>query len=276
MRHPVLVPAMTYNSLFYERQGAVAVVTINDPPHNRMSFAFMNELESLVDDIAADSGVRAVVITAAGDQNFSVGMNLKELAPMLGDRGRVDEILDQRLRVLSAIENMGKPWVATLFGNCLGGGLELPLACHFRLAAQDGAQIGLPELHLGSVPAWGGSARLVRAIGRDRAMNLILRAKTVSGPQAFDLGLVTEACPNAELKQRALDLAGELAGLPATAMAAMLRCLVNSHDQTLEESLRAERAAFHDTLGSPDMIEGMTAFMEKRRPQFNGPSLGRS
>lgn len=260
---------MTYTSLVYERRAAVAVVTINDPPHNRMSFAFMNELELLVDDIATDSSVRSVVITAAGDQNFSVGMNLKELAPTLGDRRRVDEILDQRLRVLSAIENMGKPWVATLFGNCLGGGLELPLACHFRLAAEEAANIGLPELHLGSVPAWGGSARLVRAIGRDQAMNLILRAKTVSGPQAFDLGLVTEVSPNAELKQRALDLAGELAALPATAMAAMLRCLVTSGDRTLEESLRDERAAFHATLGSPDMIEGMTAFIEKRRPEFN-------
>ncbi len=271
MRHSVLVPQMTYTSLIYERRAAVAVVTINDPPHNRMSLAFMNELESLVDDLAADSGVRSVVITAAGEDNFSVGMNLKQLVPLLGDRGRVDEILDQRLRVLSAIENMGKPWVATLFGNCLGGGLELPLACHFRLAAQDGANIGLPELHLGSVPAWGGSARLVRVIGRAQAMNLILRAKTVSGPQAFDLGLVTEVCPNTELRQRALDLAGELADLPATAMAAMLRCLVTSDDRTLDESLRDERAAFHATLGSPDMIEGMTAFMEKRRPEFNRP-----
>lgn len=249
----------------------MAVVTINDPPNNRMSFAFMNELESLVDEIAADGGVRAVVVTAQGDQNFSVGMNLKELAPALGDRRRVDEILDQRLRVLSAIENMGKPWVATLFGNCLGGGLELPLACHFRLAALDGARIGLPELHLGSVPAWGGSARLVRAIGRDHAMNLILRAKTVSGPQALDLGLVTEVCPNTELKQRAVDLAGELSALPATAMSAMLGCLVNSDDRTLDESMRDERAAFHATLGSPDMIEGMSAFLEKRQPEFNRP-----
>jgi enoyl-CoA hydratase len=271
-----LVPALTYTSLTYERRAAVAVVTINDPPHNRMSFAFMNELESLVDEIASDSDVRSVVLTAAGDQSFSVGMNLKELAPLLGDRRRVDEILDQRLRVLAAIENMSKPWVATLFGNCLGGGLELPLACHFRIAAEDGANIGLPELHLGSVPAWGGSARLVRAIGRDHAMNLILRAKSVSGPQAFELGLVTEVCPNAELQQRALDLAGELAALPATAMAAILRCLVNSEDRTLDESLRDERAAFHATLGSPDMIEGMTAFMEKRRPEFNRPSRGPS
>lgn len=260
---------MTYTSLIYDKQSAVAVITINDPPYNRMSFAFMNELDSLVGEIAADSGVRSVVITAAGDQNFSVGMNLKELAPALGDRKRVDEILDQRLRVLSAIENMGKPWVATLFGNCLGGGLELPLACHFRLAAEEGARIGLPELDLGSVPAWGGSARLVRRIGRDHAMNLILRAKAVSGLQAFDLGLVTEVWPNAELKQRAMELAAELAALPAGAMNAMLRCLVNSDDRTLDESLRDEREAFHATLGSPDMIEGMTAFMEKRRPEFN-------
>jgi enoyl-CoA hydratase/carnithine racemase len=265
---------MTYTTLIYERRSAVAVVTISDPPHNRMSMTFMNELESLVDDIAEDSGVRSVVITAAGDQNFSVGMNLKELAPLLGDRARVDEILDQRLRVLSAIENMGKPWIATLFGNCLGGGLELPLACHFRLAAQDGASIGLPELHLGSVPAWGGSARLVRAIGRAHAMNLILRAKTVSGPQALEMGLVTEVFPNTELKQRALDLADELAALPAAAMSAMLRCLLGSDDRTLDESMRDERAAFHDTLGSPDMVEGMTAFMEKRRPEFNRPWRG--
>ncbi len=247
----------------------MAVVTINDPPHNRMSLAFMDELEASVGRIAAGGSIRAVVLTAAGDQNFSVGMNLKELLPSLGDPQRVDAILDQRLRVLAAIENMGKPWIATLFGHCLGGGLELPLACHFRLAAEDGASIGLPELHLGSVPAWGGSARLVRAIGRDRAMDLILRAKTVSGPEALRLGLVTETWPNAELKARALALAEELAALPATAMAAMLQCLAPSVDRTLEETLRAERAAFHATLGSPDMVEGLTAFVQKRPPVFN-------
>ena len=229
----------------------------------------MDELEALVAQIATDSAVRAVVITAAGDRDFSVGMNLKELAPLLGDRRRVDELLDQRLRVLAAVENMGKPWIATLFGNCLGGGLELPLACHFRLAAADGASIGLPELHLGSVPAWGGSARLVRAIGKDKALNLILRARTVTGPEAFDLGLVSEVWPLAELKQRALALADELAALPATAVTAMLGVLVRSEHRTLEESLRDERAAFHATLGSPDMAEGLTAFIEKRRPVFN-------
>lgn len=260
---------MTDDNLVYERRGAVAIVTIDDAPYNRMTFAFMDALESLVADIAADEQIRAVVITAAGDQNFSVGMNLKELAPSLGDPARLDEIFDQRLRVLAAIENMDKPWVATLFGNCLGGGLELPLACHFRLAAADGAKIGLPELHLGTVPAWGGSARLVRRIGRDRAIDLILRAKTVDGPEALALGLVTEVWPNAELKQRAVDLAEELAAAPRLAVAAMLRCLVTSDGKTLDESLRDERAAVHATLGTPDSVEGLTAFMEKRPPRFN-------
>ena len=260
---------MSDTCLAYERRGAVAIITIDDAPHNRMSLAFMDALEPLVADIDSDSAIRAVVLTAAGDQNFSVGMNLKELAGALSDRGRIDAILDQRLRVLAAIENMDKPWIATLFGNCLGGGLELPLACHFRLAALDGARIGLPELHLGTVPAWGGSARLARRIGRDQAVNLILRAKTVTGPEALRLGLVTEVWPNAELKQKAIDLADELAAMPRLAASSMLRCLVTSDEQSLELSLRAERAAFHATLGSPDQVEGMTAFMEKRQPVFS-------
>ena len=265
---------MTGNGIAFERRDAIAIVTIDDEPYNRMTFAFMDALEALVAQIAADDGIRAVVITAAGDQNFSVGMNLKELMGSLGDARRVDEILDQRLRVLAAIEDMDKPWLATLFGNCLGGGLELPLACHFRLAAQDGAKIGLPELHLGSVPAWGGSARLVRCIGRDRAIDMILRARTLSGPEALTWGLVTEVLPNAELKGRAVELAAELATQPRLAMAAMLRCLVTSAEKTLQQSLADERAAFHTTLGSPDMVEGITAFMEKRTPVFNRAQSG--
>ena len=260
---------MDQSGLGYEQRGPVAVITIDDAPYNRMSLAFMDALESLVATISGDRSIRAVVITAAGDRNFSVGMNLNELIGSLGDSARVDDILDQRLRVLAAIENMDKPWIATLFGNCLGGGLELPLACHFRLAAAEGARIGLPEMHLGSVPAWGGSARLARRIGRDRAVDLILRAKTLSGPEALTLGLVTEVWPNTELKQRATELAQELADMPRLAVASILRCLVAGDEKTLAESLRDEREAFHATLGSPDMAEGMAAFIQKRSPVFN-------
>ncbi len=255
-------------SPLFEQRGAVAIITINDAPVNRMTMAFMDELESLVARIAVDKSIRSVVLTAAGDANFSVGMDLREIHRSLGDPHELNMIFDQRLRVLAAIENMDKPWIATLFGNCLGGGLELPLACHFRLAAQEGARIGLPELHLGTVPAWGGSARLTRRIGRDQAVNLILRAKTVSGPEALALGMVTEVWPNAELKQRAITLADELASMPRLAVAAMLRCLVAGDEMTLEEALRAERAAVHATIDSADAMEGVAAFLEKRRPVF--------
>jgi enoyl-CoA hydratase/carnithine racemase len=255
--------------LLVERREAVAILSIDDPPWNRMSLAFMDELERQVATLGRDDAVRAVVLTAAGDDNFSVGMNLKELPRGITEKGSADALFDQRLRVLSDIEHMGKPWVVTLFGHCLGGGLELPLACHFRLAAAEGARIGLPEMHLGTVPAWGGSARLPRRIGRDRALDMILRAKTISGPEALRIGLVHEVWPNAELKDRAVALGAELAAQPRIAVREMLRCLVGGETKPLEDSLRDERAAVHATFGTPDQAEGMRAFLEKRKPVFN-------
>ena len=128
------------------------------------------------------------------------------------------------------IEDMDKPSVATLFGNCLGGGLELPLACHFRLAADSGASIGLPELELGTVPAWGGSARLPRRVGRDRALDMILRVRKVDGPEALRIGLVQFIHPLAELKDAAMSLARELAARPPIAVAGVLRAVVGAGD----------------------------------------------
>jgi enoyl-CoA hydratase/carnithine racemase len=255
--------------LLVERRDGIGIVSIDDPPYNRMSLAFMDALEALVPTLAADDAVRAVVLTATGDDNFSVGMNLKELPRGIEEKGGIDALFDQRLHVLAAIESMGKPWVATLFGNCLGGGLELPLACHFRLAAEHGARIGLPEMHLGTVPAWGGSARLARRVGRDHAIDMILRAKTLSGPEALRIGLVNEVWPNAELKTRAIALAEELAAMPRLAVRAMLRCLVGAETKTLAESLADERRAVHETLDTPDQREGIRAFLEKRPPIFN-------
>ena len=143
-----------------------------------------------------------MVITAAGDEHFSVGMDLKQLMSGAQARGGFEAVLDQRLRVLSLIEQLDKPVIATMFGYCLGGGLELPLACHFRLAATEGARIGLPELDLGTVPAWGGTARLTRTVGRAHALDMILRAKKIDGPTALAIGLVHELHPIAELKAK--------------------------------------------------------------------------
>jgi enoyl-CoA hydratase len=196
-------------------------------------------------------------------------MDLKQLPAGLQRMGSLEAVLDQRLRVLEAIENLAKPVVAVLCGYCLGGGLELPLACHFRLAAADGCKMGLPELDLGTVPAWGGSARLVRCVGRDHALDMILRAKKISGPEALRIGLVGEVWPLEELFERAHALARELADMPRLAVAEMLRCIVGAGEKPLAESIADERRAVLATMGTPDQREGMMAFLEKRRPRFN-------
>lgn len=255
--------------LLFTREDAIAIVSINDAPYNRMSLEFMDELEVLVDEIAENGSIRAVVITSEGVDNFSVGMNLKQLPEGIKQKGSADAVFDQRLNVISKIENMGKPWIATLFGYCLGGGLELPLGCHFRLAAEENAQIGLPEMDLGAVPAWGGSARLSRCVGSHHALDMILRAKKISGPEAYRIGLVHELWPVQELKTRAIALAHELARQPAGAVRSMLKVIVGSEDKSLDQLLIAERAAIKENQGTADAKEGMMAFMQKRAPVFN-------
>ena len=255
--------------LLYETKDAVAILTINDAPYNRMSLDFMDQLENMVNKISVDSSIRAVVLTASGLDNFSVGMNLKQLPEGVERKGSRDALFDQRLSVIEKIENMNKPWIVTLFGYCLGGGLEIPLGCHFRLAASEDAQIGLPELDLGAVPAWGGSARLAKCVGEHHAMDMILRSKKISGKRALEIGLVHEVWPVENLKDAAIQLAKELANQPAKAVESMMKVLVNSSDRSLKELIEEERQAVKDNSGTKDSLEGMTAFLEKRKPIFN-------
>ena len=138
------------------------------------------------------------------------------------------------------IETGGTPAIATLYGYCLGGGLELPLACHFRIAADTGAQIGLPEMDLGSVPAWGGSARLPRAVGRTFALDMILRGKKIDGQEAYRVGLVSELVSIETIKDRAQTLGEELAAQPRKAVKSMLDVVVGHETKTLEESMSDE------------------------------------
>ncbi len=261
---------MTETSLRIERRGRVVILENQDPPRNRMTFEYMDELERAMIALRDDRDVRAVVITAAGDEHFSVGMDLKQLISGAQARGGFEAVLDQRLRVLSLIEHLDKPVIATMFGYCLGGGLELPLACHFRLAAEEGASIGLPELDLGTVPAWGGTARLARTVGRAHALDMILRAKKINGPTALAIGLAHELHPVAELKPKAIELAEELAAQPPIAVAGVLRAVVGAEHLPLEDALRIERDAVRHCSSSADQIEGMTAFLEKRPPRFTG------
>ncbi len=253
-----------------ERDGGVMTIVNDDPPINRMTLDYMDGVEQAVEQAADDPSVRVLVFTAEGTENFSVGMDLNELMGGVEDRGDFEGVLDQRRRVLHRIEHLGKPSIATLFGYCLGGGLELPLACHFRLAAEEGARIGLPELDLGTVPAWGGTVRLTRTVGRANALDMILRVKRISGPEALAIGLVQEVHPLAELKDRAHQLALDLAERPPIAVEEVLRCVVEAGSVSLEEALDVERAAVRRCGRTKDQIEGMRAFVEKRRPVFTG------
>lgn len=262
-------PAVPAPLLLTKRDDGVAVISTNDDPLNRMTLAYVDMLSEVIDDIAGDRSIRAFVITAEGTTNFSVGMNLKQLPEGLAAAGGIDAFFDQRLDLIHRIETMGKPSVATLFGYCLGGGLELPLGCTFRLAAAEDAKIGLPEMDLGATPAWGGSARLAKTVGRQHALDMILRARMLSGPEALAIGLVNEVWPLAELKDRAIALAGELAAQPRLAVKGVLDALHDSESKTLDELLAAERAGVHATSGSADSKEGMRAFLEKRKPVFN-------
>jgi|RhiMethySRZTD1v2_1073278.scaffolds.fasta_scaffold322072_2 enoyl-CoA hydratase/carnithine racemase len=258
------------NPLLITRHGAVMSFSVNDAPINRMSFAYMDALERALEEAAADSSVRALLFTAEGEANFSVGMDLKEAMREVPARGGWDTVLDQRLRVLARIESLDKPSVATMFGYCLGGGLELPLACHFRIAADTGSQIGLPEMDLGTVPAWGGSVRLTRCVGRDHALDMVVRARKIDGHEALRMGLVRSIHPIAELKTAAMALAQELAERAPLAVAGALRCIIGADERTLDEGLREERKAFLRCAASKDQAEGARAFFEKRKPVFTG------
>jgi len=169
------------DALLIERDGPVETLVLNDPPRNMLGLDVVDALEREVERLAGDASVRAVVIRGAGEEHFSVGMNLKQLPEGVARLGSPEALFDQRLRVLDAIEGLPKPVIAVLTGYCLGGGLELPLACHFRLAADEGARIGLPELDLGTVPAWGGSARLTPLVGLPREAQAAVQS--LSGPR---------------------------------------------------------------------------------------------
>ena len=177
----------------------VATFSINDAPWNLMSLAYIDRLEEQLPEVLADDHIRAIVFTGEGLDHFSAGMNLKQLPDGIKRAKSPEAFFGQRHKVLNMIES-GTPTIATLYGYCLGGGLELPLACHFRIAAATGAQIGLPEMDLGTVPAWGGSARLPRAVGQTYALDMILRGRKIDGKEAHRIGLVTELVPIEKIK----------------------------------------------------------------------------
>ena len=247
----------------------VATFSINGAPWNLMSLEYIDRLEEQLPEVLADDHIRAMIFTGEGLDHFSAGMNLKQIPDGIKRAGSPEAFFGQRHKVLDMIERGGTPTIATLYGYCLGGGLELPLACHFRIAAATGAQIGLPEMDLGTVPAWGGSARLPRAVGRTYALDMILRGRKIDGREAYRIGLVSELVPIETIKDRAQALGEELAAQPRKAVESMLDVVVGHETKTLDESMADETAAVAANRDTHDSTEGMRAFMEKRKPVFN-------
>lgn len=258
----------TDEPLIIDREGSVATIELNDPPYNRLGMALIDALEDAVQQLEADSSVRAVILRGAGGENFSVGADIREFGAAAAERG-VQDFIGQRLQVIRRIETMSKPVVCAIRGACLGGGLEIALGCHFRIAAR-GAKIGLPELELGVVPGWGGTQRLTRTVGRARALEVMLLAKKLTADEALDAGLVTAVCEAGELDTRVLALASELASKAPLAVAGVLDAVIQGGPKSLEEGLAHEFAALERTIASQDLQEGVTAFFQKRPPNFKG------
>lgn len=248
------------------RDDSVATIVLDDPPYNRLGMAMFDSLDRAVNEVREDQTIRAVVLRGGGDDNFSVGADIREFGLAASERG-VKDFIDQRHDVIRRIETLNKPVVCAIRGACLGGGLEIALGCHFRIAAR-GAMIGLPEVELGVVPAWGGTQRLTRTLGRARALDIMLRAKKLSAEEALEVGLVSEVCEPAELEAQAGALATELAAKAPIAVAGILDAVVEGGPKTLDEGLAHEYAALERTIASEDMQEGVMAFLQKRAPVF--------
>lgn len=250
------------------RKESVATIELNDPPYNRLGMALFDALEEAVKQIDEDPSIRAVVLRGGGEDNFSVGADIREFGMAASGPG-VKAFIAQRLRVIRRIEMMSKPVICAVRGACLGGGLEIALGCHFRIAAQ-GAKIGLPEVELGVVPAWGGTQRLTRTVGRARALDIMLRAKKLTADEALEAGIVTDVCEPDELHDRAGALAAELASKAPIAVAGILDAVIEGGPKSLDEGLAHEYDAVERTITSEDMREGVMAFLQKRTPEFKG------
>jgi enoyl-CoA hydratase len=245
---------------------AVALLTLDRPEQlNALSFALVAQLGDLLAVLDEDPGCRAIVITGAGNRAFAAGADIRELA------GESSGSLHERdpFAVLDGIGRLRTPVIAAVRGFALGGGAELAMACDMVIAGDD-AQFGQPEIRIGVIPGAGGTQRLARAIGKARAMELVLTGRRMDAREAERLGLVTAVVPASETVAQALDLAGRIAAQAPLAVAAAKASIVAAQETTLAHGLRAERDRFEALFDTDDQREGMLAFLEKRRAGWSG------
>lgn len=252
-----------------EQDGAVAVVTIDHPPVNALSAPLLEELESELERLDADEGVRAIVLEGAGERAFVAGADISEF-PSLRQAASEEGGSARGIQKLGARMDAARtPFVAAIHGFCLGGGLELAMCCDIRVAAED-AQLGQPEIKLGLIPGGGGTQRLPRLVGLGRAMLLNMTGDFIDARTAYEWGLVEKVVPREELLDTALGIARTIAARSPVSVAVLRELARTTRDLPLEEGLRREADGFRRCLESEDGAEGVAAFLEKREPQFTG------
>ena len=244
----------------------LAVVTIDRPPVNALSRQVMQELDQTLETLKADDAVKVIVLTGGGSFAFIAGADIKEIAGLRSGQ-EAAEVAAKGQAVLTKMQRLGKPVIAAINGVCLGGGCELAMACHLRIAG-DRTRFGQPEINLGIIPGFGGTQRLPRLIGKAKATELILTGDLITAQEAYRLGLVNLVVPQDQVMKAAKDLARKIASKGGVAVRLALAAIEDGADKTLAEALAAEVRAFGQVAETADCKEGVSAFLEKRQPKF--------
>jgi enoyl-CoA hydratase len=254
-----------------ERDGFVAVVTIDHPPVNALSAPLLEELEAEIDRLDGNDAVRAILLVGAGERAFVAGADISEFPSLREATAEAQESGSAR-----GIQKLGHrmdaahtPFVAAIHGFCLGGGLEVAMCCDIRVASED-AQLGQPEIKLGLIPGGGGTQRLPRFVGIGRALLLNLTGDFIDAKTAYEWGLVEKVVPREELRETALGIAQTIAARSPVSVGILRELARTTRDLPLEEGLRREADGFRRCLESEDGAEGVAAFLEKREPNWGG------
>ena len=257
---------MEYTNILFEVRNKIAFVSFNRPDKlNALNEATLSELKYCFESIKKNEGVNAVVVTGKGEKAFVAGADIAELHKL--DVVSAKTFAEYGQQVFNLIEKLGKPVIAAVNGYALGGGCELALACHIRLAS-DRAKFGQPEVNLGVIPGYGGTQRLTRLINSGRSAELILTGDLIDANKAYEIGLVSKVYPAEELIGKATELAEKISSKGQVAVRMALRSIVSCDDIPDSEGQNLESSLFSICCGTEDFKEGTLAFLEKRKPNF--------
>ena len=257
---------MSYTNLKTENRDGVLIVTIDRPKVlNALNAETVTEIGRTFDAARDDDAVRVVIVTGAGEKAFVAGADINELARMTPLTGKA--VAERGQRIFSKIERLPKPVIAAINGFALGGGCELALACHIRIAS-DKAQLGLPEVSLGIIPGYGGTQRMARLLGKGKALELILSGERIGAAEAERIGLVNKVVPADQLMTVAEEMARKIASRGPLAVRAAIEAVMNGSEMPFEEGQFLEATLFGLLTATEDMKEGMSAFLEKRQAEF--------